>query len=302
MLDPFGFIGRWLAARRDLQTAFAHELAVCAIFKNEARYLDEWLTFHHGVGVGHFYLYNDGSTDGFAEVLAPWIAAGKITLTDWTVKPQVPAYNDCILRRRTEARWIAFIDLDEFLFSPTGAPLPEVLRGYAEAAAVFVYWVLFGSGGHEAQPDLPVVEAYTACMGHAAALADGFDHGKVKDRSNYVTGWSRDGKSIVNPRKVRFQGVHAPRAVWSGATVDERGRPPRQRSDDCDLPYAVLRINHYWSKSLDEFRAKIVRGSIANRTRPARNLARWLEREAMLNSDRDETILPIWRRIVAARR
>ena len=294
---PWDFIARWRARCRDRQSQFAHELAVCSIFKNEARYLDEWLTFHHGVGVGHFYLYNDGSDDDFEAVLAPWIAAGRVTLTDWTVLPQVPAYNDCIAKHRTEVRWIAFIDLDEFLFSPTEEELPKVLARYHDAASVFVYWVLFGSAGHEVQPGDSVIETYTACMGHAAALADDFDHGKVKDRSNYVTGWSRDGKSIVNPRKVKLQGVHGPRELWFGASVDEQGRAPRHRTADCDLPYKVLRINHYWSKSLQEFRAKIERGSIANRTRPARNHTRWLERERMLNVDRDTTILHIWRRI-----
>ena len=41
------------------------ELAVCAIFRDEAQYLDEWLTFHHGVGVERFFLYNDRSTDDY---------------------------------------------------------------------------------------------------------------------------------------------------------------------------------------------------------------------------------------------
>jgi hypothetical protein len=28
----------------------AYELAVTAILKDEARFLDDWLTFHHGIG------------------------------------------------------------------------------------------------------------------------------------------------------------------------------------------------------------------------------------------------------------
>ena len=36
-----------------------HELGVCAIFRDEARFLDEWISFHAGVGATHFYLYNN---------------------------------------------------------------------------------------------------------------------------------------------------------------------------------------------------------------------------------------------------
>jgi len=49
----------------------AHFLSICTIFKNEARYLREWIEFHRLVGVDHFYLYENRSEDDFAPVLAP---------------------------------------------------------------------------------------------------------------------------------------------------------------------------------------------------------------------------------------
>ena len=36
---------------------FLYDLAVAAIFKDEARYLKEWLDYHLLAGVEHFYLY-----------------------------------------------------------------------------------------------------------------------------------------------------------------------------------------------------------------------------------------------------
>jgi hypothetical protein len=65
------------------------------------------------------------------------------------------------------------------------------------------------------------------------------------------------------------------------------------------VSYSILRINHYWSKSITELTAKVERGSIANRKRPKRSLERWLARERMLNGSVDETVIPIWRRIAA---
>ena len=42
-----------------------YHVAVCAIFKNEALYLREWLEFNHLVGIEHFFLYNNFSDDDY---------------------------------------------------------------------------------------------------------------------------------------------------------------------------------------------------------------------------------------------
>jgi len=41
-------------------------VSICAIFKNEAPYLREWIEFHRIVGIDHFYMYNNRSDDDFA--------------------------------------------------------------------------------------------------------------------------------------------------------------------------------------------------------------------------------------------
>ena len=43
-----------------------YDLSVCAIFKDEASYLKEWIEYHKLVGVQHFYLYeNENESDDF---------------------------------------------------------------------------------------------------------------------------------------------------------------------------------------------------------------------------------------------
>ena len=46
-------------------------LGVAAIIKNEKPYLKEWLEYHRLQGVEHFYLCDNGSTDGTAAYLEP---------------------------------------------------------------------------------------------------------------------------------------------------------------------------------------------------------------------------------------
>ena len=55
-------------------------LSACAIFRDEAAYLAEWIAFHRLVGVEHFFLYDNGSADHPEAVLAPYLAEGEVTL------------------------------------------------------------------------------------------------------------------------------------------------------------------------------------------------------------------------------
>ncbi|HMP89378.1 MAG TPA: glycosyltransferase family 92 protein [Kiritimatiellia bacterium] len=281
-----------MAQIRNLRSNFPYELSVCAIFKNEADYLDEWLAFHTGIGVDHFFLYNDQSVNDYKRVLAPWMKDGKITLVDWPGHGQVKAYNHCLQSMRNRSRWLAFIDIDEFLFSPAKQDIREALDSFRNESAIFVYWLLFGSSGHKTRPSAPVLEAYTRCMDRESAVRDNFNHRFEGGLEHYVTGWAQDGKSIVNPRLVRWQNVHQPGELWTGRLVDENRRiPARRGATPPTLSISTLRINHYWSKSLEEFAVKIGKGDVFDPSRPPRVLEDWLKREAMLNISEDKTIL-----------
>lgn len=260
---------RWLERRAAAR--LEHELGVCAIFRDEAPFLDEWISFHVGVGATHFYLYDNFSTDAFAAVLAPWIARGMVTLTDWPVAlGQVPAYRHCLKRARRECRWLAFIDVDEFLFSPKATDIRDILRGYADLPGLAVWQLFFGSNGHAARPALPVTEAYV--------------------KRAVIT--QTKVKSIINPRMVYKAGVHQCK-YWHGTDLDTSRRaitPDRAPVLD------VLRINHYWSRSLEDLALKATRGVAA--PAPDRTDTDWYFRaEASLNAETDEAILPVARAI-----
>ena len=110
-------------------------LSVCAIYRNEARYLRSGSS-----STG----WSASSTSSSTTTTAPTTtarcshrtcAAGVVTLTDWPEFPaQLPAYDHCLEANRHDSRWIAFIDLDEFLFSPAWTPVP---RGAAPTTSSF---------------------------------------------------------------------------------------------------------------------------------------------------------------------
>ena len=63
------------------------ELVICGIFRDEADYLAEWIEFHHLMGVSHFHLYQNRSTDNWEEVVEPYVQAGLVTIVPWPQEP-----------------------------------------------------------------------------------------------------------------------------------------------------------------------------------------------------------------------
>jgi len=264
-------IGRLLRIReRALVHRLQHELAVCTIFREESPFLSEWLAFHCAVGVTHFYLYNNGSTDDFDSVLEPWRNKGLISLIDWPgAVQQLAVYTHCVRAAQTTCEWVAFIDVDEFLFSPRATDIRPILRQYRDLPGLVVWEAFFGSGGHSQRPPTPVTLTYR----HRAPLA------------------GSTVKTIANPRFVYKVGVHEFK-FWGAQALDTARRPVAANA----VPVVdMLRINHYWSRSLEDLNTKIARGDASI---DAIRGAPWhYAFEQNLNVERDETILPIARAV-----
>lgn len=125
-----------------------HYLAVCAIAKNEGQYFKEWLDWHMAQGVDKFYIYDNSSEDDTATVLKPYVDKGIVEYINWPgVAMQLPAYDDCLERHRFDSRWIAFIDLDEFIVPVKYGTLREFLQDAEQYSAVEINWLIYGSGG-----------------------------------------------------------------------------------------------------------------------------------------------------------
>jgi glycosyl transferase family 92 len=215
-------------------------LSVCAIYRDEARYLREWVAFHRLVGVDRFYLYNNRSSDDHLESLAPYLEDGSADVRDWRLYPgQMAAYEHCVAEHSEDSRWIAFIDIDEFLFSPTGRPVSELLGGYEAWPGVGVHRTAFGTSGHATPPPGLVIENYVR-----------------RARNENTRGVI---KSVVDPARVeRCRSCHAFIYHDGALAVDETKQPigpPISHTET--MSHSLLVVNHYWTKSEEECLQKL---------------------------------------------
>ena len=221
-------------------------LSVVCIAKNEGPYIKEWIEYHKLVGVERFYFYDNGSTDNTREILNPYIKDGTVVYNYIEGKClQNPAYADAIVKYKNETRWLAIIDLDEFIVPIEKDNIQDFLKDYEKYPAVGINWVMFDSNGHQTRPLSEgglVTANYTRVM------------------KNYNDKFNWHIKSIVNPKEVVY--IYNPHfAIYRNDKL-----AVTENYEEINGPYTKyhssekIRINHYRSKSVEECLQKIDRG------------------------------------------
>jgi len=229
--------------KTDGKRKFPHTLSIMAIMKNEGPYLKEWLDYHILVGVEKFYLYDNESSDNTTEILKPYIKKGIVDYTYWPGKAQQQiAYTDGFNKHANDTKWLAVIDLDEFIVPVEYFTIPEYLNTLPKNfAQLIISWVQYGSSGHKKKPDGLVIENY---------------------KKHAEKNWGI--KSIVNPRLV-YETLNPHTHEVAGFTINETGKRIARinQSGFGVLPINKIRCNHYVTKSYDEYIARMNQGSVS---------------------------------------
>ena len=234
--------------RRD-HTQPRYYLAICAIAKNEGPYFKEWIEWHKKQGVEKFYIYDNESTDCTKEVLAPYVKSGLVEYNYFPgYKVQLSAYDNCFDRHRLDTRWIALIDLDEFIVPIKDRNIPEFLKRFEKFPAIEINWLVYGSNGEKKMKPGTMMERF-------------------KRHSHYEHILNRHVKSIVNPRRIfNMIGCHEAARI-SGHAADSHGNPIKKNFREREPQHDVIRINHYAVRSYEEFMEKQAKGRASGRTK-----------------------------------
>jgi len=231
-------------------------LSICMNFKDEAPYLKEWLDFHLIVGVEHFYLFDNNSSDNFLEILKPYREKKLVTLHSVKDNPAKPKVYEHVLKNYSEKNsWIGFLDCDEFLCPTIEDDIKNIIKDFEEYPGIGINWKMFGSNNHLKKPKGLVIENY------------------ILRQDEKESGWTENHhiKSIVNPKKVFPNFVNPHFFLYNPffclpkipAAVNENYEIIGNNSSDeyikklpaftNEVSYNKLSVNHYWSKSEEEY-------------------------------------------------
>ena len=218
-------------------------LGICAIIKNETPFLAEWVAYYMHLGVEAFYLYDNQSEEPIKETLRNFARSReKILLKVFDVPGkamQMPVYNHCVEQNQNTCRWIAFVDLDEFIVPKLHETLPSLLEEFESHAGLSLHWKLFGSNGHKLRPAGLQIENYTKTM------PDDFPV-------------NQHVKSIVNPRSVKFFfNPHMCCLLKSDEHVVTEDHAPIAIATRPNPSWEKGQINHYYFRSRQDYALKM---------------------------------------------
>jgi hypothetical protein len=208
-------------------------IALCLFHKDENSYLPEWLDHHRSLGIGRFYLYDNGSR-------TPPSGAGDVTVVnfahDQTIRKQMRAYHHCHRTFRSRHAWIGFLDTDEFVVGDIRGLLSRARSGwFSRVRQVCLSTRVYGSNGLEARPQ--------------------------QQFGSYGDHWmpNRHVKSFVHGgRSLRTMPPDPHFFPCDGVTVDATGA--MQQGPLCPHVDEPVVVHHYYTRSRQEWAEKCARG------------------------------------------
>jgi len=268
-------IKRFFKKRRAKLQTYSHYVAVCAIVKDEDPYLEEWIAHNKQIGVTQFYLYDNESSIPLRQTLDKYIKQGLVQVIDFPGRAvQMIAYKHFLDSFKSECQWTAFIDIDEYIVpKSTNGNLIQFLKSYENHGGLAVNWLVFGSNGQKAASSKPQVQRF-----RKRGL-------KTEPVNEHI-------KSIIQTRYVENAGgnPHEFPYINEMFCVNEN----RERILTATHPHStnLIQINHYMTRSLEEYQNKVSRGR-ADTTTIMRKMDDFNEAEAYANIITDETLIEL---------
>lgn len=237
-----------------------YTVSICGIFKNEGLYLKEWIEYHHLIGVQHFYLYNNNSSDNYKEILEPYVRDGIVTLVEFPYdQAQMKAYMECLKNYSHESNWIGFIDIDEFVVPLKNNNILDVLNRFKTSrGSVLFYWKMFGAGGYMSRDVRGLVseDFIVAAPKHS-------DIGKCFYNTlfdfDFLSKRNHNGLHHLLWTKYKLFPL-PPVDIWGNFVFSDCVPNPKGEFE--------VQINHYATKSYDEFKMKKNKGDVFFKINP----------------------------------
>jgi hypothetical protein len=228
--------------------------AVVASMRDDGIILLEWIAHYRALGFDGIFIYSNDNEDGSTELLKKLAARNEIVFLQnvTTVNHEIKTFEHAIqfVQELRDFEWVLFLDSDELLVpAPAfGMSVDGILDSVAERFpgeppnAILYKWKVFVSGSAYARQPGLMLERY-----------------KYSYPEEHVKPFARL-RSIYSMRHNHVPEMRPP-GLCVNSALEPIGNPGAR--GQMTPEYAGGRINHYWTRSFEEFSLKKARGDQA---------------------------------------
>ena len=224
-------------ANEELEIINEHFLSIVTTIRDENEYLEEWLNYHiEVIGVDHFYIYDNESIEPIQDFLINinYKYLDRVTVIPWETSEhtQQDTCNHWLKLYSSETKWFICMDVDEFIKLKTNKSLKDFLIDNSSYSNILCGWKHYTANGLVEKTDTPVLKRFTV----------------ETDWSD----WKKGGKYFAQSNRISHFISYVPQTRFNMETL------PYWDSETQNF----FQLNHYFTKSYEEYLEKIRRGSV----------------------------------------
>ena len=222
-------------------------VCVCTLGKNENRYIKEWVEHYEKYGVDKIYLYDNNDIEGerFEDKIKDYIDKGYVEVLNWRgkLKAILQIMNNCYQNNYDKYDWIIFFEIDEFINLHNYTNVKQFLyeEKFNNCQIINLNLVLHTDNNQLHYENKPLSERFPEIVNVSKAYFE--------------------VKSILRGHipNIRIECIHEINKHYKNC--DGYGNPSKLDGAFAVEPdYTNYYIDHYYSKSTEEFIDKINRG------------------------------------------
>ena len=228
------------------------KVCVCTIGKIENRYIREFVEHYKNYGVDKIFLYDNNDINGekFEDVINDYIVNGFVQLVNYRGKIHIlmEMMNDCYKKQYHNFNWLIFFEIDEYIYLNKFKSIKHFFKNpkFQKCERIQFNWIFHTDNNLLYYDPRPLKER--------------FNEREKKARNNSIGNWNGI-KSILRGHipNIKINCVHTLNHKLK--SCDPFGNPKKIDgiiTKNADFKYYY--IDHYYSKSTEEFINKINKG------------------------------------------
>ena len=225
------------------------KVCLCTIGKKENLYAKEFIQHYKNYGIDKIFLYDNNDINGeiFDDVISEYIKSNFVEIINYRGrnKIQLIAMNDCYEKNNKDYNWLLFYDMDEFIFLKNIKSIKNFLnkRRLYNCQIIQLNWIQHTDNNYLHYENRSLSERFNK---RGKKIKDLFDIKSIL-RGNMSTNIT--SVHFLNPNLECCDGFGKKKII--------------NNYTDKYPDYKNYYIDHYYSKSTEEFINKINRGSVA---------------------------------------